>query len=274
MVPQARARPVGYAAESMKFVRYREKRGRIAYGLLQSDSLTVEEISSTPFLPYEKTGITYDLGDFRLLAPCLPSKIVAIGVNYKDHAAEMGRDLPDTPMFFYKPSTAVIGHSDNVVWPPDCQRLDYEGELAVVIGALAKRVRREDWKDVVLGYTCAIDATARDQQMKDLQWGRAKGFDTSAPLGPWIETDVDPKDLSIETRINGQIKQKSRTSQLVFDVSALIEFVSRFVTLLPGDVIMTGTPSGIGELATGDKIEVEIEGIGTLAVAVKGSPSA
>ena len=257
----------------MKFLRYREKGGRIAYGLLQADEVTVEEISSTPFLPYEKTGITYDLGDLRLLAPCLPSKIVAIGVNYRDHAAEMGRDLPETPMFFYKPSTAVIGQGDNVVWPPDCQRLDYEGELAVVIGALAKRVRPQDWKDVVLGYTCAVDATARDQQNKDLQWGRAKGFDTSAPLGPWIETDVDPSDLSIQTRINGETKQKSRTSQLVFDVSALVEFVTRFVTLLPGDVIMTGTPSGIGELATGDKIEVEIEGIGTLEVAVKGSPS-
>lgn len=258
----------------MKFVRYREKGGRIAYGLLQADSVTIEEVSSTPFLPYERTGITHDLGGVRLLAPCLPSKVVAIGVNYKDHAAEMGIGIPETPMFFYKPSTAVIGHSDHVVWPADCERLDYEGELAVVIGALAKKVRRQDWKDVVLGYTCAIDATARDQQMKDLQWGRAKGFDTSAPLGPWIETDLDPADISIETRVNGQVKQKSRTSQLIFDVSALVEFVSRFVTLLPGDVIMTGTPSGVGPLATGDKIEVEIEGIGTLASNVKGSPAA
>lgn len=254
----------------MRFVRFRNG-SNIAYGILED---AIEEISSTPFLPFERTGITHALDGVKLLAPCLPSKIVAIGVNYKDHALEMGRDLPETPMFFYKPSTAVIGPDDAIVWPPDCERLDYEGELAVVIGAVARKVRREDAQDVVLGYTCAIDATARDQQMKDLQWGRAKGFDTSAPLGPWIETDVNPSDLSIVTRVNGEVKQDSRTSQLVFDVPALVEFVSRFVTLLPGDVIMTGTPSGIGPLATGDRIEVEIQGVGTLASTVKGTPAA
>lgn len=230
----------------------------------------VEEITTTPFLPYERTGNTYQVADVRLLAPCLPSKIVAIGVNYKDHAAEMGREPPEDPMFFYKPSTAVIGPGDLIVRPPGCERLDYEGELAVVIGAVAKNVEASRWQEVVLGYTCSVDATARDFQMKDLQWGRAKGFDTSAPLGPWIETDLDPADVSLITRINGDVKQDSRTSQLIFDVPALIEFVSSFITLLPGDVIMTGTPSGIGELTEGDHIEVEIDGIGTLAVSVKG----
>lgn len=241
---------------------------RIAYGVVEGEK--VEEISSTPFLPYERTGTWHELTQIRLLAPCLPSKIVAIGVNYRDHAQEMGRTLPEEPMFFYKPSTAVIGPRESIIWPPDCERLDYEGELAVVIGAVARNVSRERWAEVVLGYTCSIDATARDQQMKDLQWGRAKGFDTSAPIGPWIETDADPADLPIELRVNGETKQSSRTAQLIFDVPAIIEFLTRYITLLPGDVIMTGTPSGIGPLAAGDHVEVEIGSVGTLAVDVKG----
>lgn len=252
----------------MRFVRFRQG-DRIAYGLFEGEA--IEEISSTPFLPYERTGVSHDLGDVRLLAPCLPSKIIAIGVNYKDHAAETGRDPPEEPMFFYKPSTAVIGPGDEIVWPPGCERLDYEGELAVVIGSVAKRVTRERWREAVLGCTCAIDATARDFQLKDLQWGRAKGFDTSAPIGPWIETEVEPSDLSLRTRVSGEVRQDARTSDLIFDVPALLEFVTSFVTLLPGDVIMTGTPAGVGELAPGDRVEVEIEGIGTLEVSVRGS---
>lgn len=251
----------------MRFARFLNG-PRIVYGIVEEG--VVEEITTTPFLPYERTGNTYQLADVRLLAPCLPSKIVAIGVNYKDHAAEMGREPPEEPMFFYKPSTSVVGPGDLIVRPPGCERLDYEGELAVVIGAVAKAVDASRWQEVVLGYTCSVDATARDFQMKDLQWGRAKGFDTSAPLGPWIETDLDPADVSLITRINGEVKQDSRTSQLIFDVPAIIEFVSSFITLLPGDVIMTGTPSGIGELTEGDSVEVEIEGIGALAVSVKG----
>lgn len=239
---------------------------RIAYGVVEDGEIA--EISTTPFLPYELTGERFGLSETRLLAPCLPSKIVAIGVNYKDHAAEMGRELPKTPMFFYKPSTAVIGPKDRIVRPPGCKDLHYEGEMAVVIGAVAKGVRADRWKEVVLGYTCAVDATARDFQNADLQWGRAKGFDTSAPLGPWIETELDPSNLRLVTRINGDVRQDSTTAQLVFGVPALIEFVSSFVTLLPGDVIMTGTPSGIGELHEGDRIEVEIEGVGTLEVQV------
>lgn len=239
---------------------------RIAYGVIEDGE--VAEISTTPFLPYELTGERFGLSDIRLLAPCLPSKIVAIGVNYRDHAAEMGRELPKAPMFFYKPSTAVIGPKDRIVRPPGCKDLHYEGEMAVVIGAVAKGVRADRWKEVVLGYTCAVDATARDFQNADLQWGRAKGFDTSAPLGPWIETELDPSNLRLVTRINGDVRQDSTTAQLIFDVPALIEFVSSFVTLLPGDVVMTGTPSGIGELHEGDHIEVEIEGVGTLEVQV------
>lgn len=250
----------------MKFVRFRKGDG-IAYGILAGD--VVEEISTTPFLPYENTGVTYELGDVRLLAPCLPSKIVAIGVNYRDHAKEMGREPPEVPMFFYKPSTAVIGPGDEIVRPPGCELLHYEGELAAVIGTVVKGVSRGRANEVVLGYTCAMDITARDFQMRDLQWGRAKGFDTSAPLGPWIESELDPSDLKIQTRLNGEVRQDSTTSDLIFDVPSLIEFVTSFVTLLPGDVIMTGTPSGVGELSEGDRIEVEVDGIGTLEASVK-----
>lgn len=205
-----------------------------------------------------------------MLAPCLPSKIVAVGLNYSDHAAELGLEPPPEPMFFFKPSTAVIGPGAKIVWPANSQQLEYEGELAVVIGSVARAVTRERWREVVLGYTCAVDATARDHQKKDGQWGRAKGFDTSAPLGPWVETDLDPSQLSLVTRVNGDEKQRSTTSSLIFDVPSLIEFVSASVTLLPGDVIMTGTPGGTGPLRPGDLLEVEIEGIGTLEVSVQG----
>ena len=253
----------------MRFVRYLRD-SQIAYGILEGAE--IQEISTTPFLPYEQTGTSVDAGDVRLLAPCLPSKIVAIGVNYKDHAAEMGRELPKTPMFFYKPSTAVVGPGDAIVRPPGCERLDYEGEMALVIGAVASKVPAAAAFEVLLGYTCAVDATARDFQSADLQWGRAKGFDTSAPIGPWIETDLDPSDLQIVTRINGEVRQDSRTSQLVFGVAELVQFVSSYVTLLPGDVIMTGTPAGVGPMSDGDRVQVEIEGVGTLGVSVKGAP--
>lgn len=251
----------------MRFVRF-SKDGRIAYGVLEGEA--VQEITTTPFLRWGRGPEVHALGEVRLLAPCLPSKVVAIALNYRDHAAETGVPLPEVPVFFYKPSTAVVGPGDVVVRPPRCERLDYEGELAVVIGAVARGVARNRWREAVLGFTCGIDATARDLQRVDSQWGRAKGFDTSAPLGPWVETDLDPSDLRLLTRVNGEVRQDSRTSQLVFDVPSLVEFVTAYVTLLPGDVIMTGTPAGIGPLSDGDRLEVEIEGIGTLAVAVKG----
>lgn len=253
----------------MRFVRF-SRDGRIAYGILEDDGIAA--ISTTPFLPYERTGAVHQPDAVKLLAPCLPSKVVAIALNYRDHAAETGVQIPDTPIFFFKPSTAVIGPGDAIVWPPVCRRLDYEGELAVVIGSVARGVAQERWREVVLGYTCAVDATARDLQRVDSQWGRAKGFDTSAPLGPWIETDADPLDLRLVTRVNGDVKQDSRTSDMVFGVPALIAFVTTFVTLLPGDVIMTGTPAGIGPVAQGDVVEVEIESIGTLGVSVVRGP--
>jgi 2-keto-4-pentenoate hydratase/2-oxohepta-3-ene-1,7-dioic acid hydratase in catechol pathway len=253
----------------MRFARYRTG-AKIAYGIVGDG--VVEEISSTPFLSYEPTGRTHAIDDVRLLAPCLASKVVAIALNYRDHAVETGKPLPEVPNFFFKPSTAVIGSGEAVFWPPGCRRLDYEGELAVVIGAVARGVRADRWREVVLGFTCGIDATARDLQQVDGQWGRAKGFDTSAPIGPWIETDLDPSDLRLVTRVNGEIRQDSSTAQMVFGVPALVEFVSSYVTLLPGDVILTGTPPGIGPLSSGDRLQVEIQGIGTLAVAVRGGP--
>lgn len=229
----------------------------------------MEEISSTPFLPWERTGSSFPLGAVRLLAPCLPSKVVAIGRNYAEHMAERGESAPEVPMFFFKPSTAVIGPGSVMVRPPLSEQLDYEGELAVVIGSVARGVAAERWAEVVLGYCCAIDGTARDLQNRDSQWGRAKGFDTSCPLGPWIASGLDPADLSLQTRVNGVLRQDSRTSLMLFPVPQLIAFVSSYVTLLPGDVILTGTPAAVGSLGDGDKVEVSIEGIGTLSVTAR-----
>lgn len=213
--------------------------------------------------------MVHALGDVRLLAPCLPSKIVGIGLNYREHALERGDPLPDVPLCFFKPSTSVIGPGEAIVRPPACRQLDYEGELAMVIGSVARAVDERRWREVVVGCTCGIDATARDLQAEDDQWGRAKGFDTSAPLGPWIDTDADPGDLRLRTRVNGEVRQDARTSSLIFPVGQLVAFVTSYITLLPGDVILTGTPAGVGPIRAGDRVEVEIDGIGTLAAGVR-----
>lgn len=251
----------------MRLARFKRS-GRIAYGIVEGEE--IEEISSTPFLPYERTGEVHPLQEVRLLSPCMPSKVAAVALNYTDHVKEMGKELPDHPVFFFKPSTAVVGPGDSVVAPPGCERLDYEGELSVVIGSVARSVEPARAADVILGYTCGIDATARDFQSEDLQWGRAKGFDTSAPLGPWIETEVDPSDLALTTRLNGAVQQSARTSNMVFSAPVLVAYVSRYLTLLPGDVIMTGTPAGVGPMGDGDRCSVEIEGIGALEISAKG----
>ena len=239
----------------MRFARFKQGR-RIAYGIVHQDS--IEAITTTPFLPYERTGELYDLEELELLAPCIPSKVIGIALNYYDHIREMGKEAPSHPVFFYKPSTAVIGPRGSLVAPSDSAQLDYEGELGVVIGKVARNVAAKRFAEVVLGYTCGIDATARDFQRSDGQWGRAKGFDTSAPLGPWVETQLDPADLGLVTRVNGAVKQDGRTSQMVFDVPALVSFVTRYVTLLPGDVILTGTPAGSTVVNPGDVVEVEV----------------
>jgi 2-keto-4-pentenoate hydratase/2-oxohepta-3-ene-1,7-dioic acid hydratase in catechol pathway len=196
----------------------------------------------------------------------LPSKVIAVGKNYADHAREMGGEPPAEPLIFIKPSTAVIGPTEAIAYPEKLSsRVDYEGELAIVIGRLCRDVPAARAVDVIFGYTCANDVTARDLQKRDVQFTRAKGFDTFCPLGPWIITDVDPSDLRIQTLLNGEIKQDSRTSKMIHSIPTLIEYVSQVMTLLPGDVILTGTPEGVGPMEIGDEVSVTIESIGTLS---------
>jgi len=212
------------------------------------------------------TGNRYPLAEVRLLAPVLPSKVVAVGKNYAEHVKEMGGNSREEPVLFLKPSTSVTGPGDRIAYPVKLtDRVDYEGELAVVIGRLCRDVPKERAEEVIFGYTCANDVTARDLQARDGQWTRAKGFDTFCPLGPWMETGTDPTDLGITTAVNGEVRQHARTSELLWDVPALIEYVSSVMTLLPGDVLLTGTPDGVGPLDAGDQVEVSIEGIGTLS---------
>jgi 2-keto-4-pentenoate hydratase/2-oxohepta-3-ene-1,7-dioic acid hydratase in catechol pathway len=235
----------------------------------ERDQLVVAQLGGHPFGGKKEdinlTGASFALADVHLLAPMLPSKVVCVGRNYADHAREMGGEPPAEPVIFLKPSTAVCGPGDPIVRPTGIsERVDFEGELAVVIGRLCRDVPAERVAEVVFGYTCANDVTARDLQKRDGQWARAKGFDTFCPLGPWIETDVDPADLALTTRLNGEVRQSSRTSLLLHDVRALVEYVSQVMTLLPGDVLLTGTPAGIGPMGKGDEVSVTIEGIGTL----------
>ncbi|WP_205474282.1 fumarylacetoacetate hydrolase family protein [Nocardioides sp. SYSU D00038] len=209
------------------------------------------------------------LADVRLLAPVLPrSKVVGIGRNYAAHAAEMGNDVPEEPLMFLKPNTSVVGPGDPVFYPPQTSELHYEGELAVVIGRICRDVPAEQATDVIHGYTIANDVTARDLQRRDGQFTRAKGFDSFCPLGPWIETDLDPHDFAegraVQTYLNGELVQDGSTSDLIFDVPALVAHVSSVMTLLPGDVILTGTPEGVGPMQVGDEVEVSIAGLGSL----------
>jgi 2-keto-4-pentenoate hydratase/2-oxohepta-3-ene-1,7-dioic acid hydratase in catechol pathway len=193
-----------------------------------------------------------------------PSKIVCVGRNYAEHAKELGNEAPTEPILFLKPPSAVIAPGGTIVRPPQSQRVDFEGELAIVISHRARNIKRDQWRDVVLGFTCANDVTARDLQKKDVQFTRGKSFDTFCPIGPEIETDLDPSALSLVTRVNGVVKQNGNTRDMIFKPDFLIEFITSVMTLCPGDVILTGTPSGVGPLVAGDEVEVEIEGIGTL----------
>ena len=216
----------------------------------------------------------FDIDAVKFLPPVKPTKIICVGLNYKDHAEEFGLPIPDEPILFMKPSTAVIGHEDVIELPSISKRIDYEGELAVVISKDCKNVSYEEAKDYILGYTCFNDVTARDLQQKDGQWTRSKSFDTFAPIGPYIalNSSINPSNLKIETRLNGEVVQKSNTKNLIFDAFRLVEFVSSIMTLKKGDVIATGTPSGVGMLKDGDVVEIEIENIGLLrnkAVAVR-----
>ena len=240
-----------------------------SYGIVEGEPGRefIAQVQGDPlYQPIVLTGETVPLEEARLLAPVIPrSKVIGIGRNYADHAKEMGGEPPAQPLMFLVPNTAVVGPGDPIVMPAGAQEISYEGELAVVIGRIAKDVPRERVSEVVYGYTCANDVTARDWQRGDGQWARAKGFDTSKPLGPWISTDLDVSDLRIQSRIDGETRQDGRTADMIFDVETLVSYVSAAFTLLPGDVILTGTPAGVGLVEPGQRVDVEIEGIGTLS---------
>ncbi len=245
----------------MKIVRFAVDR-KVSYGILSGQS--IQAIKGEPFSNIETTARYYGLSEVKLLSPCAPSKIVALGLNYHSHAKEFNLPIPNAPLIFLKPSTAVIGPEDNIVYPPSSTRVDYEGEMAVVIKKPAWCVSVEDAPDYILGYTCFNDVTARDLQNKNGQWTRAKGFDTFAAVGPCIETELDPGNVVLETLLNGKRRQQANTSDLIYSVPELAYFISHVMTLLPGDIIATGTPSGVGPMSPGDTVEIRIKPVGTL----------
>ncbi|MCJ1713293.1 fumarylacetoacetate hydrolase family protein [Curtobacterium sp. VKM Ac-2922] len=248
----------------MKIARFSSKGEDPRYGILDERALVV--LAGDPmYQGFETTGERVPLSEAKLLAPVIPrSKVIGVGLNYAEHAAEMDDVSGDDPVVFLKPNTSVIGPDEPIRLPEGIGRVDHEGELAIVIGSLAKNVKREDFASVILGYTIANDVTARDLQARDGQWARAKGFDTFCPLGPVIETEIDPSDIRLETRVDGDLRQVASTNEMVHDIPSLVEFVSSIWTLLPGDVILTGTPAGVGEIRDGEVVEVTISGIGTL----------
>ena len=234
----------------------------VRYGLADAASITL--ITDEPFSAWE-TDDVIPMAGARLMPPAMPTKIVCVGINYKQHAREMGHELPTEPLIFLKPPTSMNAPGGEIHLPPGAGRVDFEGELAVVIGKRTHRVSAAEATSHILGYTCANDVTARDLQKRDGQWTRAKGFDGFCPLGPWVETDLDPSDLQLETFVNGELRQSARTSDMIFDVPTLVSAISQTMTLLPGDTVLTGTPSGVGELRAGDTVEVRIQGIGSLS---------
>lgn len=242
------------------------------FGVLAEGSIAI--ITGDPlYMGVNPTGKVVPLAQVRLLAPVLPrSKVVCIGKNYADHAKEMGGEVPHEPIIFLKPNTSVIGPGDTIAWPAMSERVDFEAELAIVIGRLCKDVPKERASDVIFGYTLANDVTARDLQKRDGQWSRAKGFDTFCPLGPWIETDFAPADQKISSTLNGEVMQSAKLSDMIFDIPTIINFVTQVMTLLPGDVILTGTPAGIAPMPEKSLITVAIEGLGELTnkVSVRG----
>ncbi len=243
----------------MKIVHFNYKNLENLYGYYDIDKngiwLITQGKLSKELIPFNEV---------KILPVSIPTKIIAVGLNYKDHADEMDVKVPEEPIIFMKPSTSVIGHKEKIILPKISKRVDYEGELAVVIGKKCKNIEPEEVEDYILGYTCFNDVTARDLQAKDVQYTRAKSFDTFAPLGPWIENEVDPTNLEIKTYLNDRVVQHSNTKNMVFDAFFLVSYISRIMTLLPGDIIATGTPSGVGPMQNGDVVKVEIEGIGTL----------
>jgi 2-keto-4-pentenoate hydratase/2-oxohepta-3-ene-1,7-dioic acid hydratase in catechol pathway len=251
----------------MKIFRF-ERRGKVSYGVLKEDKLF--RVKGTIYGKFELAEQGIPLGETTLRPPAEPTKIVAVGRNYKAHAQELGNELPEEPLLFLKPPSAIIGPNDFIVYPEMSERVDYEGELAVVIKKRARELEeREPVDDYVLGYTCFNDVTARDLQNKDVQFTRAKSFDTFASVGPCVVTGLDPSSLQIKTFLNGKLQQSSSTKNLIFSIPFLVRFISRVMTLEPGDIISTGTPAGVGPMRPGDRVDVQIEGIGTLSNKVK-----
>lgn len=235
----------------------------IAYGVADAEGVLV--YNGSPFVAWEPTETVVPWERVNLLAPVIPTKVMCVGKNYEDHATEFDDEVPDEPLIFIKPATTVVGPNQAVVYPELSQNVHHEAELAVVISRPARRVKAEDASQYIFGYTAANDVTARDLQRKDGQWARAKGFDTFCPLGPAIETELDPLErLAVIARVNGEVRQAGFTSDMVFGVAEIIEYITAFTTLLPGDVVLTGTPSGVGPVEPGDVMEIEVDGIGTL----------
>jgi 2-keto-4-pentenoate hydratase/2-oxohepta-3-ene-1,7-dioic acid hydratase in catechol pathway len=245
----------------MKLIRCKIN-GSTSYGILTGE--TVELLRGSPFEVIEKSGQHISIHDVRLLAPCQPSKIVAIGINYAPHAKELDFQIPPVPLIFLKPSSAVIGPEEAIILPSMSQQVDYEGELAVVIGRKTKNITEENALDAVFGYSCINDVTARDLQKKDVQFTRSKSFDTFAPIGPCIETELNPRSVEVKSYVNGDLRQNGNTADMIRSVPELISFISQIMTLYPGDVIATGTPAGVGPLKTGDEVSVAVQEIGTL----------
>lgn len=247
----------------MKIVRMRIQGDEIAYGVAEAEGITVYR--GTPFVAWEPTEAIIPFEEAHLLAPVFPTKVVCVGRNYVEHAAELGNEVPDEPVIFIKPSTSVIGPGAPIVLPSESSEVHHEAELAVVVGKVSRNVAAEDAAAHILGYTAGNDVSARDLQKKDGQWARAKGFDSFCPLGPAIETELDPAGLRITCEVNDELRQEGSTYDMVFGVAELFAFISRVMTLLPGDVILTGTPAGVGPIVAGDRVEVTIERIGTLS---------
>lgn len=245
----------------MRFIRFVHE-GTEQDGLIEGERVT--PLARAPWEGVAPAGPELPLAEVSLLAPVRPGKIVAVGRNYRAHAAELGNEVPASPIIFIKPSTTVIGPGATILYPPESKNVHYEAELGVIIGRRTYRIPPEQVLAHIWGYTCANDVTARDLQKLDGQWARAKGFDTFCPLGPWVETELDPRDVAVTCRVNGQVRQQGRTCDMVFGISHLVAFIAAAMTLEPGDVVLTGTPEGVGPLQPGDSVEVEVQGIGVL----------
>ncbi len=252
----------------MLFCRFMDEENDVVrWGMIEGGQVLALE--GAPFERIKPSGGAYNLEQVRLLAPCQPSKVVCVGLNYADHAKELNLTVPDEPIIFIKPASTVIGPGDPIIYPAQSTQVDYEAELGVVIGKLTRKISPAEAREKIFGYTCGNDVTARDLQRKDGQWTRAKSFDTFCPLGPWIKDDFKPKAAEIKLSVNQILKQDSNTRQMLFSVDYLVSFISQVMTLLPGDVVLTGTPFGVGPVKPGDTIEVEIQGLGRLTNRVK-----